>query len=127
MLKFLGVQKDTTPDGVLLDLRRVPLSLCANKAAVKNSEFIQMGKSNLIVIVSVNNVEKEELEWITPIKNNLSENGFRYTHIENNPLVAHKKLYTRLVDICQQTALINTSKPGSKLKTYCLIKNGIGV
>ena len=86
-----------------------------------------MGKSNLIVIASVNNAEKEELEWITRIKNSLSENGFGYTHLETNPLCAHKKLYTRLVDICQQTALSNIANPGSKLRTYCLIKNGTGV
>ena len=48
-------------------------------------------------------------------------------HIENNPHGAHTKPKTRLVDSCQQTALINTAKPGSKLKTYCLIKIGIGV
>ena len=124
---LLGVQKHTTTDGVLLELGMVPLSLCAKKAAVKNWERIRMGKSNLIVIASVNNAEKEELEWITRIKNCLSENGFGYTHIDNNPLGAHKKLYTRLVDICQQTALSNIANPGSKLRTYCLIKNGIGI
>ena len=45
---LLGVQKQTTNVGVLLELGRIPLHLYASKFAVKNWERIRMGIGNVI-------------------------------------------------------------------------------
>ena len=124
---LLGVQKHTTTDGVLLELGRVPLSLYANKAAIKNWERIRMGKTNSLLLASANNAENESLVWIEKIKLCLSENGMGYTHIENDIINAHKKVFTRQVDIFNQTSLSNIANPGSKLRTYSLMKNNLGI
>ena len=119
---LLGVQKQTTTDGVLLELGRGPLIISAKKAAVKNWERISMGKANPIVLAACKTVEKEDLQWITCIKTCLSEHGLGFTHLGNDPLNAHKLLYQRQVDIFNQTALNNVMKPEGKLRTYSLFK-----
>ena len=123
---LLGVQRNTTTDGVLLELGRIPLSLYANTAAIKNWERIRMGKCNPLVLASTNNAEHELLLWVQRIKLILSENGMGYIHIENNEVNAHKKVFARQADIRNQTSLSNISKPDSKLKTYSLIKKDLG-
>ena len=123
---LLGVQRNTTTDGVLLELGRIPLSLHANTAAIKNWERIRMGKCNPLVLASTNNAEHELLLWVQRIKRILSENGMGYIHIENNEVNAHKKVFARQADIRNQTSLSNISKPDSKLRTYSLIKKDLG-
>ena len=120
---LLGVQKQTTTNGVLLELGRIPLSLYAKKAAIKNWERIQMGKTNTLVLASAKNAEQMALEWVHRIKMCLSENGFGYIHLHNNTINAHKKVFTRQVDIFNQIALSNIANPDSKLRTYSLVKN----
>ena len=47
--QILGVQKQTTNIGVLLELERVPLNLYAKKSAIKNWERIRLKNSNTLV------------------------------------------------------------------------------
>ena len=124
---LLKVQKHTTTNGVLLELKRTPLSFCAKKAAIKNWERIKIGKANSLVIASVKNAEKEKLEWPLKIKTCLSQNGFGYTHLTNNIINSHKKLFTRQVDIWNQTALATIQNSDGKLRTYSLVKNKPGI
>ena len=54
--QILGVQKQTTNVGVLLELGRIPLQNFAIKAAIKNWERIKSGKINPILLSSHNDV-----------------------------------------------------------------------
>ena len=99
----------------------------AKKAAVKNWERIQREKANYLVLASAKHAEKESLKWANRIKLCLSENGFGYTHFQNNLINAHKKMFTRQVDIFNQLALSNIANPDSKLRTYSLVKNTPGI
>ena len=66
--QILGVQKQTTNIGVLLELGRIPLQNFARKAAIKNWERIKSGKINDILKNSHTNAELDNLPWITHIK-----------------------------------------------------------
>ena len=123
---LLGVQKHTTTNGVLLELGRIPLALFAKKSAVKNWERIQKGQANYLVRTSDKYANEKGLEWVNRIKYCLSENGFGYTHLQNDVHNAHIKLGARQVDIFNQTALSNIANPDSKLRTYSLVKNTPG-
>ena len=127
---LLGVQKYTTTDGVLLELGRFPLVLHAQKAAIKNWERIRNGKANPFVTASLNNAENESLDWVYKIRLCLERNGMLNTFINRNTTggtpPVHEKLFTRLVDIFNQTALSNIASPDSKLRTYNLFKKELG-
>ena len=66
--QVLGVQKQTTNIGVLVELGRIHLSIWAMKFAVKNWERIRLGRGNKILIDGYNN--DSEVSWdasINPI------------------------------------------------------------
>ena len=66
--QILGVQKQTTNVGVLLELGRIPMQKFAIKAAIKNWERIEGGKTNPILLRSHNDAIIDELPWITNTK-----------------------------------------------------------
>ena len=75
MLKqLLGVQKQTTNIGVLIELGRSPLNLSATKFAVKNWERIRIGKGNNLLLGSY---KDGELSWDMNIKQILDSNGMQ--------------------------------------------------
>ena len=77
---ILGVQKQTTNIGVLLELGRVPLQNFAIKAAIKNWERKEMGKINNILKNSHTIAKIDELPWITHIKSILQSHGLEHHH-----------------------------------------------
>ena len=96
--QILGVQKQTTNVGVLLEIGRIPLSIWAAKFSVKNWERIRLGSGNEILI----DIYKEgNLCWDLSIKSLLETNGMLNFHI-TNPITEYpfifKKLYQRLYD-----------------------------
>ena len=66
--QILGVQKQTTNVGVLLELGRIPLQNFAIKAAIKNWERIKSGKINPILLSSHNDAVTDGLPWVTNVK-----------------------------------------------------------
>ena len=72
---ILGVQKQTPNVGVLLELGRIPLQTYAKRAAIKNWERIKSGRINPHVRTSYDIAVKENLPWITHIKECLEKNG----------------------------------------------------
>ena len=68
MWELLGVQKQTTNIGVLLELGRVPMKLHAVSLATKNWERIKQGKANVLLISSYNDAMKQNLQWIASIR-----------------------------------------------------------
>ena len=127
--QLLGVQKQTTNIGVLLELGRVSLCTYAVKLAIKNWERIKQGKANVLLMASYREAMEENLTWISTIKDSLEVNGMSglfLNNYENKPPFIHKKIFQTLSDQFHQTAFETIRKDESKLRTYALFKNEIG-
>ena len=74
--QILGVQKNTTNNGVLLEIGRTPLMLEAQRLSVKNWERIKNGDGNSLVTYSYQNACNKELDWIRTIHTLLARNGY---------------------------------------------------
>ena len=125
--QILGVQKQTTNIGVLLELGRTPLSICAAKFSVKNWERIRLGLGNEILICTY----KEGVEcWDLSIKTLLESNGMLNFYIDE-PLCGYpfifKKIYQRLYDNFHEVSFGEISKESSKLRTYAVFKSEPGL
>ena len=129
--QILGVQKQTTNLGVLLELGRMPLNLDCIKLGVKNWERIKKAKANPLLMASYREATAEELPWISRVKGILEDNGllslFVNQYPESKPQFIGKKLYQTLVDQFHQNAFETINKADSKLRTYGLVKTDIGM
>ena len=130
--QLLGVRKQTTTDGVLLELGMTPISFYAIKAAVKNWERILRNKANRLLIASVNYATKENLLWTSNIRKIFCTNGLLQAYLSKlNESEDTKKgpinnmLHQRLCDQFNQTSL-ETVKTSSKMKTLNLLKQEHG-
>lgn len=93
---LLGVQKNTTNIGVLLELGRIPMQIYAIKFSVKNWERIRKKKANKLILASYEDAMNESCLWLLNIKRTLENNGmlnFFLNQYENKPLFIHKKLF----------------------------------
>ena len=127
--QILGVQKQTTSIGVLLELGRVPIYLHAIKIAIKNWERIKKGNTNTLALSSYYDAMKENLPWISSIKKYLEVNGMLNNFIntyENKPPFIYNKIFQTLSDGFYQNAFENIGGEQSKLRTYALFKTNIG-
>jgi len=127
--QILGVQKQTTNIGVLLELGRIPLQIYAIKSTIKNWERIKtMGNNNCLKKSSLS-ASSDNLIWISSIQNTLNRNGLScyYTRANNNDAFVHNKVFQRISDIFHQEAFATIQNPDSKLRTYGLIKSKPGV
>ena len=127
MLKqLLGVQKQTSNIGVLLELGRTPLKLSAVKFAIKNWERIRMGKGNDILIGSYRD---DDISWDANIKRLLELNGMQNFY-ENEPdseyPFVYKILFQKLSDDFHRTSFDTIKGEQCKLRTYSLFKTEIG-
>ena len=123
--QILGVQKQTTNDGVLLELGLTPLSFDAKKFAIKNWERIIRGNANIPLLNSLQESVDLDLPWTSLIKSNLESIGllnfFTNDHSSKPPFV-FKKIYQRLCDIFYQETFEKINSEKSKLRTYALFK-----
>ena len=128
--ELLGVSKQTTNIGVLLELGRTTLDVNAVKMGIKNWERIRKGKANCILYASYKDSVKENLPWIQGIKGHIQRNGLLSLFINEYPDAPdfiHKKLYQIMVDQFNQNAISSIRNSESKLRTYALIKSEIGM
>ena len=124
--QLLGVQKQTTNNGVLLELGVVPLMILAQKKAVKNWLRIVSGENcNTLVIESYQNAISENLSWPNNIENLISGIGLRQSFIDVD-LDIHLQVYQRLWDVFHQNAFIDIKREDSKLRTYSKFKTEPG-
>ena len=126
--QLLGVQKQTTNIGVLLELGLVPLHLQAKKNTLKNWNRIgKLRTANTITTLSYFNALDKELLWARQIKLNLSQIGMReiFTSNTQDPN-CHVKIFQRLKDIFHQESFAQMHEAGSKFRTYKHIKTEIG-
>ena len=125
--QVLGVQKQTTNIGVLLELGRIPLSVWALKFSVKNWERIRLGHGNKILLDGYND---SEISWDARIKTVLESNGMMNFYV-NEPVrefpFVYKRLFQQLVDNFNETSLERIKEDSSKLRTYGLVKTEIGM
>ena len=128
--ELLGVNKKTTNIGVLLELGRTSLDINAIKLGIKNWERVRKGNANPILGASYRDAMAEDLPWIQGIKGHLQRNGLLSLFLNeypDEPNFIHKKLFGTMVDQFHQNAFATIRKPESKLRTYALIKTGIGM
>ena len=124
--ELLGVQKQTTNIGVLLELGQIPLGLEATKNAIKNWVRISnYKKCNNLVANSYKNSATENLSWPNRIKDTLSQIGMLDKFL-NKDEKTHISSFQRLSDIFHQNTLHDIKKESSKLRTYSLLKTEIG-
>ena len=83
--QILGVQKQTTNLGVLLELGRMPLNLDCIKLGVKNWERIKKAKANPLLMASYREATAEELPWISRVKGILEDNGLLSLFVNQYP------------------------------------------
>ena len=125
--QVLGVQKQTTNIGVLLELGRIPLNIWALKFAVKNWERIRLGHGNKILI---DGYKDSEVSWDAVIKSVLESNGMMNFYVDEPAShfpFSYKRLFQQLIDNFHETGLEDIKKYTSKLRTYALFKTKIGM
>ena len=127
--QILQVQKQTTNIGVLLELGRIPITIFAQKASLKNWERIRKKHANTLLCASYDDAYTTNLPWMTNIKSTLERNGmmcFFINTFQDKPLFISNKLFLRLSDEFHQNALERINNNQSKLRTYNLLKQNIG-
>ena len=123
---LLGVQKQTTNNGVMLELGQVPLNLQANKNAIKNwSRITNDPKCNKLVTSSYDNGISNNLSWTKIIKDTFAQIGMLSSFF-NKDGRAHEVAFQRMRDIFHQNSFAEIQKQSSKLRTYSLFKTQIG-
>jgi len=127
--QILGVQKQTTNNGVFLELGLTPLSFDAKKFSVKNWERIIRGNANIPLLNSLQESLDLDLPWTSLIKSNLESIGllnfFTHDHSSKPPFV-FKRMHQRLCDIFYQETFEQINSEKSKLRTYALFKKEQG-
>ena len=127
--EVLGVSKQSTNIGVLLELGRFPLNINARKLGIKNWERIRRGNANSILSASYNDSMATNLPWTQGIKGHLEGNGLLSLFINEYPeehSFVYKKLHRTMTDQFHQNALSYIRSPDSKLRTYAIVKTYIG-
>ena len=127
--QILGVQRQTTNVGVMLELGRHPLSFEARRLAIKNWERIKAGRGNPLLVDSYKDSLGERLPWTSLIKHTLENNGFLGLYLgdySSKPPFIFNKLFRRLVDIFHQECFESIRGQRSKLRTYAIYKKGTG-
>ena len=93
--QLLGVQKQTSNIGVLLELGQIPLKLFAVKNAIKNwVRIANKTQCNELVIKSHEHAIVQNLTWQSRIESKISEIGMRVLFLEKNK-TSHTKNFQR--------------------------------
>ena len=120
---ILGVQKQTTNIGVLLELGEIPITIYAKKNCIKNYLRINDKRANNILIASVNTSQTSPSSWLSTNKNLLDKIGIGST----TRLKSTKTLFARMKDIFHQETFSDMTRIDSKLRTFGKIKTSIGI
>ena len=126
--QILGVHKQTTNHGVLLELGKTTLNLECIKLGIKNWERIRMGTGNAIILDTYSDALKEGLPWLKGVEGHLERNNLNYLftrkEFPNKYPFIYKKLYKAMASSFHEEALdaIKTNK----LRSYALFKRESG-
>ena len=124
--QLLGVQKQTSNNGVLLELGLSPIIILGQKNAIKNWVRIANNiKCNNLVLSSYATSISENLTWPSNIKSKLSTIGLGEL-FTNQDKDSHLKAIQRMIDIFHQEAFTDICRNDSKLRTYGILKKEAG-
>ena len=125
--QILGVHKQTTNSGVLLEMGKATLDLECIKYGIKNWERIRKGRANAILLDTYSDALKHDLPWIAGVKSILEKNNlsffYRNMFPDRYPFI-YKKILTKMLDHFHEEVL-HTIK-SNKLRTYALFKKEPG-
>ena len=122
---LLGVQRQTTNVGVLLELGRTPIIYFGVKNCIKNWLRIHiLGKANKILLATHKMSLNCSLKWTQEVKSSLDKSGIgSETKSEN----IFNMVFKRLTDTFYQEAFVEINREGSKLRTFGKLKTDIGM
>ena len=128
--ELIGVQRQTSNTGVLLETGRVPMHLLAKKYCLKNWVRIAKSRSaNYLLTLSYDNSLKHNLTWPTSVKNIFSKVGqfdlFLTNEISRKP--PNEQFFKRACDIFHQESFAEIHREESKLRTFAKLKSKIGM
>ena len=123
--ELLGVQRQTTNIGVLLEMGRIPIMHYAIKNCIKNWSRIHIiGKANEMVLLSHQMSLNCSLKWSEGVKSCLDRSGIGS---QNNNKAIHNMIFKRMTDIFYQEAFTKINSVNSKLRTFAKLKTNIGI
>ena len=127
--ELIGVKKQTSNLGVLIELGRIPLTIYAKKNCIKNWERIAIKKnSNLLVKTLYKWDLRKNIGWPKTIRDYLSGIGLIDIFLdERSRKPANTEAFVRENDIFRQTSFYEIQNNSSKLKTYCKFKKTIDI
>ena len=127
--QILGVQTQTTTVGILLETGEIPISCHAKKICIKNWCRIIRKKCNNIVLDSYITAVNHNINWPSRIREELSTVGLLDLFLSAANDTSHVEItfFQRSVDIFHQNGFAQIRNPGSKLRTYSLLKTEIGL
>ena len=122
---LLGVQRQTSNIGVLLELGRMPIMNYGKKNCIKNWGRIHViQRANEMVIRSHLNSIENQLKWSLSVSDCLNRMGIGGRDINR---FVHISATRRMGDIFHQEAFAEINRDGSKLRTYAKIKQEQGI
>ena len=123
---LLGVQRQTSNTGVLLELGRLPLTQYAKKNCIKNWRRIHIqGKANELVLFSHRESLIKKLVWSESVSICLNTMGIQVP--SRGKKLLENSAWERMSNIFYQTAFVELNREGSKLRTYKILKSDIGL
>ena len=122
---LLGVQRQTSNTGVLLELGRLPLTQYAKKNCIKNWRRIHIqGKANDLVLLSHRESLIKKLIWSESVSICLNTMGIQVP--PRGKKLLENSAWERMSNIFYQTAFVELNREGGKLRTYKTLKTNIG-
>ena len=122
---LLGVQRQTSNFGVLLELGRVPIMIYGRKNSIKNWVRIHFQKkANQIVLWACLNSVENQLKWSQSVSECLNHIGIGGANLSE---FVDKSAMQRMMDIFHQEAFADINREGSKLRTFAKLKQEQGI
>ena len=120
---LLGVQKQTTNIGVLLELGVTPMIIYAMKHCIKNySRIVLLKEANNLVKNTTQNYQTNITSWFCMTKTCIEGTG-----VEPEVNAINKHILNRMCHIFHQEAFNDFTRDDSKLRTYGKLKRTIGI
>ena len=127
--ELIGVQKQTSNLGVLIELGRIPPTIYAKKNCIKNWERIGIKKNSNHLVKTLYEWDlQKNIGWPKTIRDYLS--GIELMDIfldERSRKPANIEAFIREKDIFHQTTFYEIQNNSSKLKTYSKFKKTVGI
>ena len=119
--QLLGVQKQTSNVGVLLETGRLPLMVYAIKNVIKNWHRISNKKCNSLTYLSYVSIIENDIDWFGNISTYVNQIGCGNILWEETQS-PENLVFKRSADIFYQNSFAEITDESSKLRTYSIFK-----